>query len=317
MRSDIRDLETDLLYLRKGAGVTSGRLGAVGTLRLVLGGHDVPDVVLRQRLESAIGSLHDEDAELLLDVFALSPGTAGLSTLRQRRAHYGSRIGRGVDTVASREAGAIANLRNQLLTGWYSASPVPGGRVPEAHNSVVQEKVEILTVVEDRHWQQTREHYRFLALFEEADYIRVSNSFPGVVVPEPPFTVRSHRIGDSYSHDFYTPRPMRRGQTYDLCCTIRPDPDLGEAGRIVESSRAFHERTLTATFEIMFIGERPQTVWGFEGLTFFERPGESTRDEELALDDTRSARTTHRDPRGGLFYGIGWKWKDETTCCEI
>mgnify|MGYP000066938026 CR=1 FL=1 len=308
MRSDIRDLETDLLYLRKGAGVTPGRLGTVGTLRLVLGGHDVPDAVLRQRLESAIGSLHDEDAELLLDVFALSPGTAGLSTLKQRRAHYGSRIGRGVDTVAGREAGAIANLRNQLLTGWYPASPVPGGRVPEAHNSVVQEKVEVLTVVEDRHWQQTREHYRFLALFDEADYIRVSNSFPGVVVPEPPFTVRSRRIGDSYSHDFYTPRPMRRGRTYDLRCTIRPDPDLSEDGRIVESSRAFHERTLTAAFEVMFIGEKPKTIWSFEGLTYFERPSRPTGANRIDSEDSSRIKTVFRDLYGGLFSGISWSY---------
>ncbi len=305
MPSDIRDLEADLLYLRKGAGTTPGRMASVGTLRLVLGGDDQPYSELRDRLDSAIRSLHDEEAALLLDVFALSPDTESLTTLRQRRQHHGTKISRKIDTVASRETRAITNLRNQLLTGWYPTSPMPpGARVPEAHNSLIQDNVEILTVVEDGYWQQTREHYRFLALFDEADYIRISNSFPGIISPQPPFTVRTHRLGDSYSHDFYYQHgPMRRGRTYDLRYTIRPDPTLQDDRRIKETSRAFHERTLTATFELMFIGDVPDTIWKIEGLTFFERPGTPNPNNQLG----HPCKTTFRDPHGGLFYGIGWR----------
>lgn len=87
----IRDLEDDLLYLRKGPGVTPARVASVGTLRLVLGGAQEPFASLRQRLVSAICSLPDEDEALLLDVFGLSPQAEGLSTLRQRRELHGTR----------------------------------------------------------------------------------------------------------------------------------------------------------------------------------------------------------------------------------
>lgn len=311
MGNDIRDLETDLLYLRKGAGCTPGRMAAVGTLRLVLGGDDLPYADMHQRLESAIGSLHDDDAALLLDVFALSPDTEKLPTLRARRLHHGAKIGRKIDTVAGRETKAIANLRNQLLTGWYPTSPMPpGARVPEMHNSVIQENVEILTIVEDGYWQQTREHYRFLALFDEADYLRISNSFPGTVTPQPPFTVRSHKLGESYSHDFYhQDGPMRRGQTYDLYYTIRPDPDLAEDRRIQETSRAFHERTLTATFEVIFIGEKPETIWSFKGLTYFERPGQPGNGQTMPPKGGGAIRQRYRDIHGGLFAGLSCSWE--------
>ena len=311
MGNDIRDLETDLLYLRKGAGCTPGRMAAVGTLRLVLGGDDLPYADMHQRLESAIGSLHDDDAALLLDVFALSPDTEKLPTLRARRLHHGAKIGRKIDTVAGRETKAIANLRNQLLTGWYPTSPMPpGARVPEMHNSVIQENVEILTIVEDGYWQQTREHYRFLALFDEADYLRISNSFPGTVTPQPPFTVRSHKLGESYSHDFYhQDGPMRRGQTYDLYYTIRPDPDLAEDRCIQETSRAFHERTLTATFEVIFIGEKPETIWSFKGLTYFERPGQPGNGQTMPPKGGGAIRQRYRDIHGGLFAELSWSWE--------
>lgn len=120
--NDIRDLEADLLYLRKRAGVTPGRMASVETLRLLLGGDGQPYNELRDRLDSAIRSLHDEEAALLLDVFALSPDTNNLSTLRERRQHHGTKISRKIDTVAGRETRAITNLRNQLLTGWYPTS---------------------------------------------------------------------------------------------------------------------------------------------------------------------------------------------------
>ena len=176
--TDIQDLEADLLYLRKGAGVTPERVNAAGVLRLVLGGQDLSYADVRERLVSAIRSLHEADAELLMDVFALSPDTGRMRLLRERRAHYGDKVGRKAEIVAAREKQAVVNLRNQLLTGWYPASPL-GVRVPELHNGIVNESVRITTVVADGYWQETREHYRFLALFDEADYLRISSSFPG------------------------------------------------------------------------------------------------------------------------------------------
>lgn len=102
---------------------------------------------------------------------------------------------------------------------------------------------------------------------------------------------------------------MRRGQTYDLYYTIRPDPDLAEDRRIQETSRAFHERTLTATFEVIFIGEKPETIWSFKGLTYFERPGQPGNGQTMPPKGGGAIRQRYRDIHGGLFAGLSCSWE--------
>lgn len=73
------DVRADLLYLRKGNGYTPQRLASRPALVSILGGgtnsaHE-PQPVLKERLISAICSLHDEDATLLLEIFNLDPPT--------------------------------------------------------------------------------------------------------------------------------------------------------------------------------------------------------------------------------------------------
>lgn len=314
MTNRVEDLHTDLLYMRKGLGFAAARIIGAGTLRFVLGGDNEPFEHLRERFVSAIGSLHDHDRDVLLAAFGLSKETAGMRTLKQRREQYGKQIDRGIDTVADREDAALVHLRSQLLTGWYPASPL-SVRVPELHNGIVQESVSILTIVKDQRWHETREQYRFFAAFDQADYLTISSDWPGRPVPLPegksPFTVRTRRVGDSYSHDFIHHTPMIRGNTYDLAFKIVPDPDSGNGGTddlLTETSRAFHERTLTAQFETVFIGAKPQTIWSYERLSFFERPGNPTTSNTIDLTNTSSATTGFRDQYGGLFCGMGWRW---------
>lgn len=292
--------------MRKSGGFTAGRIGGAGTLRFVLGGDSEPFAGLRERFVSAINSLHDADRDVLMAAFGLSPETEGLTTLRQRRQYYGQTIGRGVDTVAARETAALVNLRNQLLTGWYPASPL-NVRVPELHNGIVQEAVHIVTIVNDMRWQETREYYRFFAAFDEADYLTISSDFSGVAIPLPQggsgrsaFTVRTRRVRDSFSHDFYhvdadgKRAPMRRGNSYDLRFKLVPDPDYDDPGLLTETSRAFHERTLTATFEVVFIGQKPERIWAFERLSVYERPGIPP-----SADASADASDGGRDGRSG------------------
>ncbi|HMR85998.1 MAG TPA: hypothetical protein PKC31_00860 [Candidatus Nanoperiomorbaceae bacterium] len=311
MGGNISDLHTDLIYLRKGVGFTSTRIRAAGTLVHLLGGPREPFENLRERFISAVNSLRDPEADLLMDAFGLSPATQNLTTLRQRREHHGRQISRRIDTVSDREDAALVNLRNQLLTGWYPASPLTI-RVPELHNGIVQEHVAVVTVVNDRRWQETREHYRFFAAFDEADYLTISASYPGRPIPLPegksPFTVRTRHVGNSYSHDFIHHTPMRRGNSYDLAFKLVPEPDDNDPDLLTETSRAFHERTLTAALEAIFIGERPRRIWSYERLSYFERPGQPKPSSLLDVTHTSSARASYRDLYGGLFNGIAWEW---------
>ncbi|WP_133177000.1 hypothetical protein [Mycobacteroides abscessus] len=304
------DLLADLLYIRKDAGFTSERIINASTLRWMLGGDCEPFEALQERFISAINSLNDPDVTLLLSAYALTPDTTNTPTLRQRRQQYGQQIDRKIDTVAGREDAAIQHLRAQLLTGWYPASPLPG-RVPELHNGIVLEAIDIVTVIADRRWQQTRERYRFLALFDEMDYITISSSYPAKAIPEKGFRVATKRIGDSYSHQFWHHTPMRRGKFYDLSFTLVPDPELvaERSGLLLtEDSRAFHERTLSASFEAVFIGAKPAQIWQFERLSIFERPGNPTPGRLLDFNATSSVKAQYRDLYGGLFNGVAWEW---------
>ncbi|MDR1238434.1 MAG: hypothetical protein LBK28_09350 [Propionibacteriaceae bacterium] len=307
--ADARDLLGDLVYLRKGHGFTPSRVGQAGTLLLVLGGDHEPFATIRQRFTSAIDSLHDRD--VLRAAFGLTPETARLATLNQRRTYYGQTIGRKADTVADREETALVNLRNQLLTGWYPASPL-GPRPPELHGGIVQESVHVLTVVNDQRWQETREHYRFLAAFDQADYLTIASDFAPIAVPWPegnsPFTVRTKTIPGGYRHDFIHHPPMERGQVYDLAFKLLPDPAADDPGHVTEASHAFHERTLSATFEVVFIGVKPQFAWWFKGLSMLERPGRPTEANRLDLGEGSSVKVGFRDLYGGLFAGVGWGW---------
>ena len=306
-RYEPEDVLSDLLYLRKGVGFTSERLAARPALVSVLGGRAEPAAVLRERLESAIQSLHDEDADLLMDVFGLSAATAGLPSLGQRRDCAGRRLGLKREAIADRDAAAVGRLLTQLLTGWYPKSPM-GIRVPESHNGFVQHAVSVQTVVRDRRHFETRHHYRLVALFDGVEYLAVSAA--GWATPEvlgANFRVRTVPTEHGQSHQFWHAAPMRRGQTYDLRFRV-PNPDPDDPYWLTEESMAFHEPTRFASFEVVFLGEVPSMVWRVEGLTGLERPGVPTSGNCLDLAGGPSVTAQFRDVFGGLFLGIAWEW---------
>jgi hypothetical protein len=300
-------LYRDLLLMRKDAGFTPTRAAKAPRLRHLLGGTTEPFENLRERLVSAIQSLRDPEPELLLDVFGLTAETESLELLKDRRLHYSKKVGASVYTVADREAAALYNLRTQLITGWYPKSPT-SIRVPASHNGVIQEFVQIVTVVNDRRWQETREHYKFIAAFDEADYLAISSSFPGRPEPMGDFTVRTKKIGESFTHQFWYKEPMLRGKSYDLRFRLVPDPDFGEPEALTEMSRAFHEPTRTASYEAVFLGTQPSRIWSYRGLSFFERPGDPQPEELLEFNNATTVRATFHDLYGGLHSGIAWKW---------
>ncbi|MCW4467273.1 hypothetical protein OK351_17470 [Glutamicibacter sp. MNS18] len=303
----IQDLHADLVYMRKASGFTSERVDAAGTLRFVLGGDDEPFGALLERFRSAIDSLHDGDSAVLKAAYALEPPYVGMRRIGERRRDFGATIGRGPDTVEGLENTAIKHLLAQLLTGWYPASPL-AMRVPELHNGVINESVSMQIVVNDGYWQETREEYRFLAAFDEADYIAISSSVPAIIEPLNDFQVKTERIGQSYSHKFFAPNPMKRGEPYTLA--FRSLPISGDAdGRVMETSRAFHERTLAASFDAIFLGQQPARIWSFTGLTYFERPGQPDRDSKPTSRDNHHW-VSYRDLYGGLFSGIAWQWEE-------
>ena len=174
------DVRADLLYLRKGNGYTPQRLASRPALVSILGGgtdgaHETQSV-LKERLISAICSLHDEDTTLLLEIFNLDPPTTN-TTLAARRSAAGRRLGIGREAVADRDSAAIERLLRQLLTGWYPKSPA-GIRIPEHHNGFVQHAVHVSTFVRDRRHLESIQRYRLFALFDDVAYVTMVMSYP-------------------------------------------------------------------------------------------------------------------------------------------
>ena len=306
------DLLTDLIYLRKGGGLSPARLAASGLVDQVL--TNFPDDnydTKKQRLISAIQSLHTPDADVLLATFGLDEHTAGLASLKQRRQVYGQRIGRGIDTVADREASALKHLRFQLLTGWYPASP-PGKRLPELHGGAVHESTGLTTIFSDGCWQETRHTYRLLAVFDQVDYYSITSLFPAPPLPRGPWRTTTTATQGGYEHRFWPPEPLERGGSYELGFSFKPNTpsvaDYAEPHCIWEESLAFHERTLHAHFEAIFLGHKPRCIWQFSGLTHLERPGRPTSQNQLTPGTSSAVQAHFTDLYGGLFAGLAWEW---------
>lgn len=121
------------------------------------------------------------------------------------------------------------------------------------------------------------------------------------------FTVRTVKIENGYLHQFWHPTPMARGQTYDLRFRI-PNPDANDVYWLTEESMAFHEPTRFASFEVIFLGDQPTTIWKFSGLTPLERPGIPATNRLLDFAGTSSVKAQFHDVYGGLYHGIAWDW---------
>lgn len=312
------DLRAELGFLRKNEGFTQARLERATSVQEVLQENsDESFERSRSRFVSAVHSLDSSEAALLLDIFAFSPETADKATLRDRRAVHAKTISRGIDTVSAREAVALDHLTTRLVTGRFAQSPVTL-HVPEMHRGIVYETTSTLVIVENRRWKETWEHYRFVAAFDEMDFLTITRSYEArASTPSSGrFRVNTRPTSRGYNDHFWhrdrareLDEPMRRGEAYDLRFKLEP-PETSELSPIKLVARAFHERSLLASIQVRFIGEWPAVIWTHERVSFFDSPGESNdtnRIYRVDADGTASLRL--RDAQGGLFSGVAWEWE--------
>jgi len=312
-----KELLEDLVYLRKDAGFVPERLVSPTVfLEVVHGGvsgaYDESEYeTLKKRLLSAIDTLEAQDAEALKVAYGLLPDYAGLPTLRARREKYGEAIHRKYDTLVARENAALNDLALALLTARYTASPLPGG-TPVLHSAALQERVEILTLVRDRMWLETRELYRLIPLMDNVDYLEISSSIPAIITPTCDCVAKIKTTPNGLAHRFFYSEPLKRGKPVELSFVMNPDPDKDGSFEhaLIDSCRAFHEPTLSFKVEVVFLGIKPEIIWQYRQLPFFTRPGEPTRGQLLDLADTSVVGAEFSDLYGGLFSGIAWRWGD-------
>ena len=271
---DVATLHQQLAWLTKREGFVQRRLAQAGIVdELLRGSLEDSFERLRHRFISAIHTLPREQADLLLDVFALSPDTHQVPELLQRRQIHGDKIGRKVDTVRTRETAALKALHSRLVTGRYAQAPLVLD-VPEMHGGIIYEEVSILTVVENRHWKATYEHHRLANMAGELDYVTIGRSYPGIVTPSSKgdFKVNTRPVdGAGWNDHFWhlntartATEPMQDRTRYDLRFRITPPEDGSEPEPMTLSSRALHHRSLLFTLRVGFIGDQPASIWKFE-----------------------------------------------------
>lgn len=113
-------LVADLIYLRKGRGLSTGSLATRTEVIHYLGGPTEELCVIRLRLIAAVDLLEDElNREALRAAYGLLPATEGFSTTAERRRAYGRVVGRKADTLADREMAAIEELSLALMSSPY------------------------------------------------------------------------------------------------------------------------------------------------------------------------------------------------------
>ncbi|GAA1344281.1 hypothetical protein [Arthrobacter roseus] len=317
-RDDAESLAQELSLLRKNEGFIQRRLFKAAIVDEVLrGSYEDTFERLKSRFLSAIYTLEQNESALLLDIFALSPEAEGVAGLEKRRQIHGSKIGRGIETVASREESALRHLHSRLVTGTYAQSPLVL-HVPEMHGGIIYEAASTMVIVENRKWRETREYYRFANMVDKLDYVTVSRSHDGWVNPQAggDFKVNTRSVeGAGYDDHFWhldkartKTEPMERGQIYDLKFTVFPEQQREEHAALKLASRAFHDRTLLASIQVGFIGDKPRSLWKFERVSPFARPSNANEHNSVELDDRGIVGIRLRDVHGGLFSGIAWEW---------
>ena len=315
---DVASLHQELVWLTKREGFIQRRLARAGIVdELLRGSLEDSFERLSHRFISAIHTLPADQAELLLDVFALSPDTAHIPQLIDRRKVHGAKVGRRVDTIRSRENAALKLLHSRLVTGRYAQAPLVLD-VPEMHGGIIYEETSTLIVVENRHWKETHEHYRFANMAGELDFVTVTRSYDGTCYPHPKgdFKVNTRLVeGAGWNDHFWhlnktrtATEPMQDATRHDLRFRITP-PDNGEEPTpLTLASRAFHQRSLLATIRVGFIGENPSSIWKFEGASPYARPHAANEYNSVNLDHKNTVTLTMRDVHGGLFNGFAWNW---------
>jgi hypothetical protein len=117
---------------------------------------------------------------------------------------------------------------------------------------------------------------------------------------------------------FYFDQPLMHGQVTTPSLVMRPGEALFDPNSLVliEEARAFHKPILTSEFEVVFIGQNPTTIWRYDHLAIYERPGKPNKQQLLSFSDDNSrddtgdsiVQTTFTDLYDGMYSKVAWRW---------
>jgi len=309
------DLITDLVYLRKGRGLTADRMFIASTLQEVCGGEQ-PVEITRARLVSAIQSLPEpQSRDALLAAYGLLLVTQGLPSLDARRAAYGRQISRKRDTLADREDAAIKELALRLLASYYAGAPLPAQLPPVPHGGYLIDYLNVTTVYRDRQFLEHQQERRIVSLVDGAPGFRYHSSDTDSsgrtrLLAVEGCTVETEYVPGGSLHMLRFPTPLKYGDVHDF--TFREtleDPETQVEAPLSDfAGQSFETPALVYRQEVTFLGDRPPVIWAYDKLSRVERPGSPERQEVLRFENSGTLRKEFNQLYGGLFSGIAWQW---------
>lgn len=304
------DLIDDLIYLRKGSGLTLDRLRNAPAVIDYCGGPDVPLSTVRDRLITAVNSIGaHRGGPALRAVYGIDGPPA--DEAEDRRRAFADSVGRKPNTVRGWENEAIEELAVVLLTSYYAGSEIPKGLVVP-HGGFLIEHLHVVTVIRDRVFFESHQTRTILSLVDGAAGFRYGTYSPteifaltGGSADEP------EQHGGGTMHTIRFPKELLRGQTHTFGFRERVPagaPDGATGPQADFSGQTFESPTLSYTNEVCFLGDVPPTVWTYDKLSRIERPGAPTTRSSVDVSGRAIFRVTFSELYGGLCSGIGWRW---------
>ncbi len=308
--NNIDDLITDLMYLRKGMGFISSRVYDASTFISVIGGKNQIFESIKFRFTSAIRSLPDkQNVEALLAAYGLMPGYENIPLIRDRREKYGKKVKRKYDTLVDREAAAIEELAIRLLSTYYSGAPLPA-ELPLPHGGFLMDYLLAKTIIQDRQFVIHEQTRKIISLVNGARGFEYHSNERTIITPIEGLIVETEYVKNGSVHRFLFPQPLRRGQTHKFSFQEKREAPKVEEFENGEdfAGQSFETPTLKYEQEVVFIGEKPKIIWGYDKLSRITRPGEPVDKNLLEVNEEGNVKKGFIQLYGGLHSGIAWRW---------
>ena len=294
----------DLKFLRKGAGASRGRIQQRSGLLLLTDAASADQAL--ERISAGVHFLAEGSPKSLALRVALGLDSSSHGgDVSDRRKKHAGQLGVSSATLRRWEDEALLDLL-ALLRSWHH--PLPEVPSPPF----------LLTLVASvyryhgRHWVATRHIREVVSLVPAAPWFRWGTSEPVAVsgLKGASYQLDSrgpngdvHRlnfpkvlsVGERHRFEFVETRPAGTAlQSYE---------ELSDS-----ASQSFEMPTSKAIIEVRFDGEIPPTIWAYDQLHRFERPGTPQKGRLLSPNDQRRVRAEFHGLYGGFLSGIAWQW---------
>jgi hypothetical protein len=306
--SDRVDLIADLSSLRKGAGLTLAKISRSPTLLSACAATRSNPQPAYDRIVQSLGALEARrSTQALQAAFNLTEDHAA-TLLDARRKSFAAANARKKDAVKNWEDDAIEELA-LLLLGVPPMTALPTA-TQDVHHAFVMEDLEIIARY-DKHgcFAETVQTRKVISLVDNADgfIYATHNSTKLTMVHGGTITELDHQPNGAVRHKIMFPTPLQRGESTDFA--FREQQIVPDDGRPLEDrvNQLFHIPTRRFWVQAQFAGDPPPVAWSFDKLTYFERPGQPTKENKLAAHGGKIT-AEYTNLFGGLAAGLAWRW---------